>query len=231
MAADPFNSKGGYSVGIPPIPVIDANGNVYANHATFGGNVVINGNGIYTGNITANVFTGTFEGNISGNIIVPGSSTWVVFNTDGQATTSEYFTFNSTTQVMTVDGETKTGSLTMGVGDLEFSTSTVVFATSSSSAANQILHRMSIGSVSSVDYTIIATDTVGNNRQTTKLFAGVLGNVVEYFEVGTIDVPAAGPGVGDFIVQYEAPGNVALTVTPVASTLVQYKIMVTSYKE
>lgn len=231
MAAEPFNSKGGYSVGIPPIPVIDANGNISANHATFGGNVVINGNGIYTGNITADTFNGTFNGNISGNIVVPGQSTWVVFNEDGEAQTNQYFTFNSGTRVLTVDGQTITGSITMGVGNLEFSTSTVVFATSSSTSANQILHRTPANSISSIDYTIIATDTIGNNRQTTKLFAGILGDVVEYFEVGTIDVPAAGPGVGDFRVQFEAPGNVALTVTPVASTLVQYKIMVTSYKE
>ena len=27
MAVDKFNSFGGYSVGIPPVPVIDANGN------------------------------------------------------------------------------------------------------------------------------------------------------------------------------------------------------------
>lgn len=231
MAAEPFNSKGGYSVGIPPIPVIDHNGNITANHATFGGNVVINGNGIYTGNITANTFNGTFNGNISGNIVVPGETTWVVFNESGNAQTSNLFTFNSTTQVMTVDGETKTGSLTMGVGELEFSTSTVVFATSSSSSPDQVLHRTPAGSICSIDYTIIATDTTGNNRQTTKLFAGVLGSEVGYHEVGTIDIPYAGPGVGDFKVQFEAPGNVALTVTPVTSTLVQYKIMVTSYKE
>ena len=28
MAAEEFNSLGGYSVGIPPVPVIDANGNL-----------------------------------------------------------------------------------------------------------------------------------------------------------------------------------------------------------
>ena len=31
MAAEDFNSLGGYSVGIPPIPVVDANGNVVTN--------------------------------------------------------------------------------------------------------------------------------------------------------------------------------------------------------
>jgi hypothetical protein len=64
------------------------------------------------------------------------------------------------------------------------------------------------------------------------LFAGILGDEVEYYEYGSIDVPMLGPGVGDFRVQYDSPNNdVVLTVTPVATTQVRYKIMTTSYKE
>jgi len=37
-------------------------------------------------------------------------------------------------------------------------------------------------------------------------------------------------GVGDFVVRYNA-GNIELTVQPVTSSLVDYRIMVTSYKE
>ena len=39
MSADKFNSLGGYSVGIPPVPVIDANGNVITNVLVTTGNV------------------------------------------------------------------------------------------------------------------------------------------------------------------------------------------------
>ena len=85
-------------------------------------------------------------------------------------------------------------------------------------------------SICSVDYTIIATDGTGNVRQTSKLFASVLGTEVGYFEYGTIDVPAESPGVGDFRVQYDS-GNVLLVVTPMSSNLTTYKIMITSYKE
>lgn len=42
MAVDQFNSFGGYSTGIPPVPVIDANGNVISNFNNFAGNVSAN---------------------------------------------------------------------------------------------------------------------------------------------------------------------------------------------
>jgi len=42
MAAEPFDSLGGYSVGIPPIPVIDSNGNVITNVNFPDGNVTAN---------------------------------------------------------------------------------------------------------------------------------------------------------------------------------------------
>ena len=39
MSAESFNSPGGFSVGIPPIEVVDANGNVVTNVKTLEGNV------------------------------------------------------------------------------------------------------------------------------------------------------------------------------------------------
>ena len=94
---------------------------------------------------------------------------------------------------------------------------------------NQNLHRIPASSISSIDYTIIATDNTANARQTSKLFASVLGTEVGYFEYGTIDVPMTSPGVGDFKVVYDS-GNVVLTVSPIPNNLVNYKIMITSYK-
>jgi len=41
MAAEPFNSLGGYSVGIPSVAVVDSNGNVITNVLT-SGNVAAN---------------------------------------------------------------------------------------------------------------------------------------------------------------------------------------------
>ena len=118
----------------------------------------------------------------------------------------------------------------MGSGDNQFSTSSVYFATSQSTSPGQVLYTVVSNSVSAIDFTVIATDTVGNNRQISKLFAGVLGSEVGYYEIATIDIPYNGPGVGNISVAYNT-GNVELLVEPVTSESVVYKIMVTSYKE
>jgi hypothetical protein len=229
MAADPFNSVGGYTVGIPPIPLFNENGNLTAPQANIG-NVYIANNAVISGTVNANLFVGDFQGNITGNIVVPGQNTQVLYNNEGQAGADAGFTFDTTTQIVTVFGDFVANTVTVGAGENQFSTSSVVMYTTASIAPDQILHRTLSTSIASVDYIIIATDTVGQNRQTTKLFASVLGTEVGYFEVGTIDVPLLGPGVGDFKVSYDN-GNVVLTVTPATSSLVNYKVMVTSYKE
>lgn len=229
MAFDPFNSAGGYTVGIPPIPLIDEGGNITAANASVG-NLVVTGGANVQGTITADLFVGTFSGNISGNLVVPGSNTEVLFNNNGQADANANFTFDYANSVVTINGDLISDSITLGANETQFSTSRVLFATTASSSADQVLHRTLASTICSIDYTIIATDPTGNNRQTTKLFASVLGTEVGYFEYGTIDVPYLGPGVGDFKVAYNG-GNVILTVTPVTSNMVNYKIMVTSYKE
>lgn len=229
MAFDPFNSAGGYTVGIPPIPLIDEGGNITAANASVG-NLVVTGAANVQGTITADLFVGTFSGNISGNLVVPGSNTEVLFNNNGQADANENFTFDYANSVVTINGDLISDSITLGANETQFSTSRVLFATTASSSVDQVLHRTLASTICSIDYTIIATDPTGNNRQTTKLFASVLGTEVGYFEYGTIDVPYLGPGVGDFKVAYNG-GNVVLTVTPVTSNMVNYKIMVTSYKE
>jgi hypothetical protein len=231
MAADPFNSLGGYTVGIPPITIVDANGNVVANSLVVTNNLSAN-TATFSGNITATNFVGTLQGNVTGNIVIPGANSGVVFNSNGLANSDSRFMFDSANNKVTVEGALIANSVTMGAGPLEFCTTKVVFATTMSNSLHQVLHRTDANTISSIDYTVIATDTVGNNRQICKLFAGILGDEVEYYEYGSIDVPMLGPGVGDFRVQYDSPNNdVVLTVTPVATTQVRYKIMTTSYKE
>lgn len=227
--ADPFNSKNGYTVGIPPRPIIDGNGNITANFATIG-NVQISGDQLVTGNIIANTFIGNFEGNISGNIVVPGSNTSVLYNDNGSAAASGNFTYNNDTKTVTVNGAIVANTVTVGFGASEFASSSAMQATTNSAAPGQVLTTTVANNVCSLDWTVIATDVVGNNRQTSKLFASILGNSVEFYEYGTLYVPTAGPGVCDLNVQY-SNGNVELTVQPYTSTLVNYKIMVTSYKE
>ena len=119
------------------------------------------------------------------------------------------------------------------MGNNQFYTISSLIATTNSTVVDQVLHRVSAPTVVSMDYTIIATDTVANTRQTSKLIASVLGTDVGYYEYGTIDAPLSSTGVGDFKVNYEFGsfgGNVTLTVTPRAAHLTNYKVLITSYK-
>jgi hypothetical protein len=73
-------------------------GNATSN--TVFGNGTINA----TGNITAANFIGNVQGNISGNIVAPGSNTEVVFNNAGNLGASNAFSFNNSSNVLTVVG-------------------------------------------------------------------------------------------------------------------------------
>jgi len=227
MAADAFNSVGGYTVGIPPYQVIDETGNITTTLLTV---TDINGSGNVTisGNIVAGNLIGNIVGNISGTITAPGFDTQVLYNSNGEVAASDAFTFDSSVNLVTITGDLVANSFTIGSGTNQFSTASVLFATTTNNAVNQPLHRSRIDDICSIDYTIIATDS-SNNRQISKLFAGVMGDEVSYFEYGTIDVPQESPGVGDFKVVFDA-GDVVLTVNPVSSQLTNYKIMITSYK-
>lgn len=229
MAADPFNSKSGYTIGIPPRPFADANGNIYTDYAEIG-NIVISGDTFSSGNIVANVFVGTFQGNIEANIVVPGSNTWVLINNNGAVGASSGLTYNWDTNTLKVTDTVVANSYVLGSGTSEFSTTKVVFATTASTALNQVLYAIPATGICSIDVTVIATDTSLNYRQISKLFAGILGTEVDYNEYGTIDVPISSPGVGDFAISY-GNGNIQITVTPVTSNLTEYKISVTTYKE
>jgi hypothetical protein len=231
MAADPLNSLGGFSVGIPPVQVVQANGSVttsYANIPTISGNTAT-----FAAGVTASDFYGTFHGNITGNFVISVDDKNVIFSKgygggdQAEAAGSPNFTFDYDANVLTVVGDVVTDSVTMGSGLNQFSTQRVTFATTTSGSADQILHNTAANTICSIDYTVIATDPTSNTRQTSKLFASVLGDEVGYFEYGTIDING---GVCDLKVVYES-GNVLLTVTPFTSNSTTYKIMVTSYKE
>lgn len=246
MAANPFNSVGGYTIGIPPTTVIDSNGNINAGsviatdieadnitlsgNANITGDMVITGNIVSSGSITAGMFYGDFSGNIVGNIVVPGDNTEILYNNYGNAGANPGFTFNTTQQLVTISGDLVANTITLGSGSYELSETRAIFGTTTSNTANQILYTTVADTVCALDFMIIATDPTDGNRQTSKIVASVYDGEVGYFEYGTIDVPLLGPGVGDFRVTYNL-GNVLLTVTPVTSNTVNYKIMITSYKE
>jgi hypothetical protein len=104
MAADAFNSLTGYTVGIPPVPVIDANGNVVANVLT-------------TGNVTANTIYADNYKYANGQPIAAragGLNTQVQYNNNNNFAGSVSFTFDSTTNLLSVPSITLTGNVTLG---------------------------------------------------------------------------------------------------------------------
>jgi hypothetical protein len=109
-------------------------------------------------------------------------------------------------------------------------TTQVLTATTNSNAPDQQLISTPGASIASVDYTVIATNRTANTRQTSKLFASVLGDEVGYFEYGTIDVPSVSPGVADFKVTYNA-GNVVLTTSPLSTNQIDYRVVITLYND
>jgi hypothetical protein len=190
-------------------------------------NVLVEQNLTVLGNITAGTFFGNLIGNITANITVPGVNTAIIFNDSGLANASGNFTFDKALNKVNVTGALSANTFSVGSGNYELITQSVVFAVTASMATDQVLHRVLANTVCSVDYTVIGTDATSNTRQTSKLFTAVLGSNVGYYEYGTINMNG---GVGDFKVQYNS-GNVELTVDPLTSFSTSYKIMVTSYKE
>ena len=100
MTFEPFGLVGGVTVGIPPVLVIDSNGNVTSNR----GNIANLSTAVITssGNITAPFFIGNIVGNVSGNFVVPGTNTSVIFNQAGNAGASDNLQFNYSTNVLSI---------------------------------------------------------------------------------------------------------------------------------
>jgi hypothetical protein len=233
MAADAFNSVGGYTVGIPPITILDSNGNLTVPKANIAGNLYISNNLTVVGDIAATNFVGNLQGNISANITISGSDGALIFNNNSLAETAEGVIYNKPTKSLTVEEKLTANNFSLGLGVNQFYEITSFIAITSSTTANQVLYKIPAHTICGVEYTIIATDATANTRQISKLNAIVLGSDVGYSEFGTADSPVTSPGVGDFKVNFEpggATGNVVLVVTPQTAHSTDYKILVTRYK-
>lgn len=93
MSAEPFNTLGGYTVGIPPELVIDSSGNV------------VNNVNAPSANVTANKVYANYYLWANGVSIVQnaaGTNTQVQFNNAGNFGASSAFTFNSSSNLLTV---------------------------------------------------------------------------------------------------------------------------------
>ena len=90
---------------------------------------ITSGNVNVTGNMSAVNFIGNLVGNISGNLVVPGSNTDVIFNNNGSANASNAFTFNQSSNVMTVNGNMIAGNVFANSGEIRATTFTGTLAT------------------------------------------------------------------------------------------------------
>jgi hypothetical protein len=91
--SEPFNTLGGYSVGIPPQLVIDSNGNVVTNVNAPNANLTAN-------RVFANSYL--YANGQPLSIGASGSNTQVQYNNNGLLGASSSFTFNSATNLLTV---------------------------------------------------------------------------------------------------------------------------------
>lgn len=119
------------------LPATYSNANVSAYLPTYSGNVgsgnllttgILSAAGNITGNnisasstisatgniITAGYFVGNFAGNITGNLVVPGSNTQVLFNTNGNSDAVAGMTYNKGTNSFTVLGTVSSQGNTIG---------------------------------------------------------------------------------------------------------------------
>ena len=90
---------------------------------------ITSGNVNVTGNMSAVNFIGNLVGNISGNLVVPGSNTEVIFNNNGSANASNAFTFNQSSNVMTVNGNMIASNVFANSGEIRATTFTGTLAT------------------------------------------------------------------------------------------------------
>ncbi len=149
--------------------VISTTGNVT------GGNLQTTGVVSATGNITtAGYFLGTFAGNISGNLTVPGSNTQVLYNNSGNAGASSNFTYNSATNLLTVNGgQIQAGNFNAGSGQMSALTGNFIDINSTTISAT--------GNVTGAYF-------IGNGSQLTGIVSSTYGNaqVAAYLSSGTV---------------------------------------------
>lgn len=192
-----------------------------------------------SGGINGFVLTTDGAGNLTwsaggsgGNGIPGGTNTQVQFNDDGTFAGDSFFTFNKQNKNVAISGNLIANSITIGSGVYQFSRSNVFFATTTSTS-NTALISLDASEVSSVDFTVIATDNIASYRQVSKLSAVMYDANVNYNEYSTLFVNDL---VGDFSVGYQ-PGNaivgpsVTLFVEPESTNTTTYKIQITVYDE
>jgi hypothetical protein len=166
-----------------------------------------------------------------GNGTPGGSNTQIQFNNNGSFGGSPYLTFNNSTNTVQVAGNLIANTFQMGAGVYQFSTSEVYFATTASTSPNQVLYSIPTDDISGVEFHIIATDSTGGTRQSSKISSVVYNGQVQFNEYAGLYING---GVGTLQVDYNAgniinPPSLQLTVTPDSSNQTVYKMLITVF--
>jgi hypothetical protein len=112
MALRPLNSVGGFSVGEIPQTIIDGNGNVTANFATFSGNLLISNATASWGVLTDNLYYS--NGQPWDLQEAAGSNNQIQFNSDDNFAASANLTFDPATNLLTVIGNAQFNNANLG---------------------------------------------------------------------------------------------------------------------
>ena len=227
---------------------IDLNGSTISSNANgitltnpLGGTFTVVGTGsANTASINSGNSSIIIQPNSEIDFNVTGTSNIVVISNNGLLVNANAnVTGNSITNNLTVNlalsgntanftGNVIANSFQMGSGVYKFYTQSVYFSTTTSTSPNQVIWSVPVANVSAVDFTIIATDIVGNSRQQCKITATILGSAVVYNEYAGLYING---GVGSFSVAYAGGGtpSVQLLVTPDSVNLTEYSILIAEY--
>ena len=168
---------------------VSATGNITgANFITSGASGNISGTGnitagnVLTGGIvsaTGNVYGAYFIGNISGNIDAPGANTNILFNDNDIANATAGFTFDKTSNAVTVIGLITSGS-SSAVGNINAGnvlTGGLISVTGNATAGNiNTVGNIYAGNIVSDNSALVSGNLVANNVVSQSQFTG--GNIV-----------------------------------------------------
>ena len=163
----------------------------------------------------------------------------LTISTNNQRVFSNIITISSNTSTATIANLSVTGnaivnadltanSLTIGSGIYQFSRTSMFFATTISTATQQILALDAEG-LAGVDLVIISTDATDDSRQITKLSIVIYDGAISYNDTSTL---AVNNYLCEFSVNYNSTDNeIQISSTPAYANFMNHKMQIVAYNE
>ena len=163
----------------------------------------------------------------------------LTISTNNQRAFSNIITISSNTSTATITNLGVTGnaiinadltanSLTIGSGIYQFSRTSMFFATTISTATQEILALDAEG-LAGVDLVIISTDATDDSRQITKLSIVIYDGAISYNDTSTL---AVNNYLCEFSVNYNSTDNeIQINSTPAFANFMDHKMQIVAYNE